>query len=217
MAIYDHKYGDLSYFRVFRAWGGEEHQEYVRIKRSRTAAFNKAKEIDARFEKAQKAHCLEQALLPSYHVREDGNIRGLRRVLVKRKGRSPVDVFELRVNVPWESQIKRTTISISVHGAEKAFKLSVDKICEWYGLKPRSESRLAMLACCALYLEKDVLKGAMAENESTDVKHTAKMTLVESEGDARISNVAEQAYQKAKDEIAHIRGGLLKNIKRFTA
>jgi len=131
MAIYDHKYGELSYFRVFRAWGGEEHQEYVRIKRSRNAAYTKAKEIDARFERAQKAYCLEQALLPEYHVRPEGHIRGLRRVLVKRKGRSPSDVFELRVNVPWESQIKRTTISISVHGAEKAFKLSVDKICEW--------------------------------------------------------------------------------------
>jgi len=215
MAIYDHKYGELSYFRVFRAWGGEEHQEYVRIKRSRNAAYTKAKEIDARFERAQKAHCLEQALLPGYHVRPDGHIRGLRRVLVKRKGRSPSDVFELRVNVPWESQIKRTTISISVHGAEKAFKLSVDKICEWYGLKPRSESRFAMMACSALYLKKDAMndeQGLEAERQKLN-----KMTLVESETDENLSNVAEQAYQKAKDEIANIRGGLLKSIKRFTA
>lgn len=209
MAIYDHKYGELSYFRVFRAWGGEEHQEYVRIKRSRNAAYTKAKEIDARFEKAQKAYCLEQALLPEYHVRPDGHIRGLRRVLVKRKGRTPADVLELRVNVPWESQIKRTTISISVHGAEKAFKLSVDKICEWYGLKPRSESRLAMLACSAVYLDKNVTEGGDQASES--------IKLVETEADENLSNVAEQAYQKAKDEIASIRGGFLKSIKRFTA
>ena len=56
MAIYDHRYGELSYFRVFRAWGGKEHQEYIRIKRSRDAAYAKAKEIDARFAKAQKAY-----------------------------------------------------------------------------------------------------------------------------------------------------------------
>jgi len=215
MAIYDHKYGELSYFRVFRAWGGEEHQEYVRIKRSRNAAYTKAKEIDARFEKAQKAYCLEQALLPEYHVRPDGHIRGLRRVLVKRKGRSPADVFELRVNVPWESQIKRTTISISVHGADKAFKLSVDKICEWYGLKPRSESRAAMFACNALYLQKDVMNDE--QEQDTDQQISKTMRLVESELDDNLSNVAEQAYQKAKGEIANIRGGFLKSIKRFTA
>lgn len=199
MAIYDHKYGELLYFRVFRAWGGEEHQEYVRIKRSRNAAYTKAKEIDVRFEKAQKMYCLEQALLPAYHVRSDGHIRGLRRVLVQRKGRSPTDVFELRVNVPWESQIKRTTISVGVHGPDEAFKQSVDKICEWYGLKSRSAPRRAMMACSAAYLQK-----------------VNKMTLVERELDENLSNnVAEQAYQKAKDEIANLRGGFLKSIKRF--
>jgi len=200
MAIYDHKYGELSYFRVFRAWGGEEHQEYVRIKRSRNAAYTKAKEIDARFEKEQKMYCLEQTLLPEYHVRPDGHIRGLRRILVKRKGRTPSDVFELRVNVPWETQIKRTTISIGVHGPDEAFKQSVDKICEWYGLKPRSESKAAMMACSALYLQR-----------------VSQMKLVESDVDENLSNVAEQAYQKAKEEIASLRGGLLKSIKRFTA
>jgi hypothetical protein len=215
MAIYDHQYGELSYFRVFRAWGGEEHQEYVRIKRSRNAAYTKAKEIDARFEKAQKAYCLERAMLPEYHVSPDGHIRGLRRVLVKRKGRSPADVFELRVNVPWESQIKRTTISISVHGAEQAFKLSVDKICEWYGLKPRSESRAAMTACIDLYLKKELMNHAQLD--SADQNVSKGMKLVESSADENLSTVAEQAYQKAKDEIANLRGGLIKSIKRFTA
>jgi len=206
MAIYDHKYGELSYFRVFRAWGGEEHQEYVRIKRSRKAAHTKAKEIDARFEKAQKAYCQEQALLPEYHVRSDGRIRGLRRILVKRKGRSPSDVFELRINVPWEEEIKRTTISVGVHGPEKAFKLSINKICEWYGLKPKSESRQAMMACGALYLQEE---RQQKENE---------MKLVDVKHDESTSNtVAEQAYQKAREEIANLRGGLMKSIKRFTA
>mgnify|MGYP000305887009 FL=1 len=204
MAIYDHKYGDLSYFRVFRAWGGEEHQEYVRIKRSRDAAHKKALEIDARFEKAQKAFCLKQAKQPEYHVRPDGHIRGLRRILVKRKGRSPSDVFELRVNVPWESEIKRTTISVGVHGPEKAFKLSVDKVCEWYGLKPQSEARKAMVACSVLYLQDE-------QQKAVDMK------LVDTKPNDAENTVAEQAYQKAKEEIANLRGGLMKSIKRFTA
>ncbi|KZY83924.1 hypothetical protein A3740_22700, partial [Oleiphilus sp. HI0068] len=151
MAIYDHQYGELSYFRVFRAWGGKEHQEYVRIKRSRKAAYSKAQEIDARFAKAQKAYGLKQALSTEYHIREKGTIRGLRRIVVKRKGRAPADVFELRINVPWEDEIKRTTISIAVHGEEKAFRLSVEKICEWYGLKPRSEAAKAMHECLPAY------------------------------------------------------------------
>ncbi|PJF38964.1 MAG: hypothetical protein CUN55_15735, partial [Phototrophicales bacterium] len=97
MAIYDHQYGELSYFRVFRAWGGKEHQEYVRIKRSRKAAYAKALEIDARLAKAQKAYELERAMSADYHIRDDGHIRGLRRVVVKRKGRKPSEVFELRI------------------------------------------------------------------------------------------------------------------------
>jgi hypothetical protein len=100
-----------------------------------------------------------------------------------------------------------------VHGADKAFKLSVEKICEWYGLKPRSESKIAMMACAELYLSKGVVNG----DYKADQQALNKMKLVESEVDESLSNVAEQAYQKAKDEIASIRGGLLKSIKRFTA
>ena len=96
---------------------------------------------------------------------------------------------------------------------DKAFKLSVDKICEWYGLKPRSESKMAMMACATLYLNKDVL----SDVQKADQQALNKIKLVESEEDENLSNVAEQAYQKAKDEIANIRGGFLKSIKRFTA
>jgi hypothetical protein len=102
-----------------------------------------------------------------------------------------------------------------VHGAEKAFKLSVDKICEWYGLKPRSEPRLAMLASSALYLNKELM--SVEQEQSADRQKSERMKLVEKASDEHISTVAEQAYQKAKDEIASIRGGFLKSIKRFTA
>ncbi|KZY28731.1 hypothetical protein A3752_07980 [Oleiphilus sp. HI0081] len=195
MAIYDHQYGELSYFRVFRAWGGKEHQEYVRIKRSRKAAYSKAQEIDARFAKAQKAYGLQQALSTEYHIREKGTIRGLRRIVVKRKGRAPADVFELRINVPWEDEIKRTTISIAVHGEEQAFRLSVEKICEWYGLKPRSEAAKAMQECLPAYQ-------VSAEEESKHQETAA---------------ISELVVKKAKDEFSNITDGLMKGLKRFTA
>lgn len=200
MAIYDHQYGELSYYRVFRAWGGKEHQEYVRIKRSKKAAYAKAQEIDARFAKAQKAYELEQALSVDYHIREDGHIRGLRRIVVKRKGRNPSEVFELRINVPWEDEIKRTTISIGVHGEEKAFQLSVEKICEWYGIKPRSEAAKAMMQCLAAYQP-----SLLNEDGSEKVI------------DADTSAVAELVIKKAKDEFSSLTGGLMKGLKRFTA
>jgi len=202
MAIYDHQYGELSYYRVFRAWGGKEHQEYVRIKRSKKAAYTKAQEIDARFAKAQKAFGLKQALSSEYHIRPNGHIRGLRRITVKRKGRTPSEVFELRINVPWEDEIRRTTISIAVHGIDKAFRLSVEKICEWYGLKPRSEVCIDMHACYANYLENTDVGTSSIKQESKQEENT---------------HVADMVLQKARNEISNLTGGLMKGLKRFTA
>jgi hypothetical protein len=189
MAIYDHKYGELAYFRVFRAWGGKEYQEYVRIKRSRKAAYAKAKQIDDKLAREQQAFHVEQARAPAYHIRSDGKIRGLRRITVKRKGRTPTEVFELRINVPWENEIRRTTISITVHGEEEAFRQAIDKIVQWYAFGPDSNVRAAMMACCNAY--------------RAPVQ--------------KIDNVAELALKKARDEIVHLTDGLVKSLKRFTA
>ncbi len=153
MAIYDHKYGDLPYFRVFRAWGGKEYQEYVRIKRNRDAAYKKALEIDEKLAQRQRAYFTRQAYTPEYHLRKDGRIRGLRRVTVVRAGRAPTDVLELRINIPWEDKIHRTTLSIDIHGLEKCFIMAVDKICEWYGLDKSSDLRKAMMGAMKLYAQ----------------------------------------------------------------
>jgi hypothetical protein len=209
MAIYDHQYGELSYYRVFRAWGGKEHQEYVRIKRSRKAAYAKAQEIDARFAKAQKTFGLQQALSPEYHIRPDGHIRGLRRIVVKRKGRAPSDVFELRINVPWETEIRRTTISISVHGEESAFKQSVEKICEWYGLKAKSDVAKAMSACFLNYQKKAV--------ESSEVSSLTKASEKKQNQENGSHAVTELVIQKAKHELSNLTDGFMKGLKRFTA
>jgi hypothetical protein len=230
MAIYDHQYGDLAYFRVFRAWGGREYQEYVRIKRSRAAAYKKAREIDARLAKAQKAFMIEQALSPEYHIRPNGQIRGLRRVQVKRKGRSPIEVFELRINVPWRDEIKRTTLSIAVHGEHKAFSMALDIIYECYAIKPRSDLAQALQACFPAYVLKD------SQQENQPAPGTQKPTLVTNPKRVKspsgsvtedsetlmddfsdVSAVRDLVFKKARHEFGNLTDGLFKGLKRFTA
>jgi hypothetical protein len=201
MAIYDHKYGELPYFRVFRAWGGKEHQEYVRIKRSREAAYRKAQKIDEELAKRQRAHYVRLAYTESYHIRKDGRVRGLRYVEVRRKHRPLTDVFELRINIPWEDQIRRTTLSIKVHGFDKAFGMAVDKICEWYGLDLKSDVRQAMLATKNLYLE--------------DIESMASKSAESLKEEGRFSRIRSISVKRAKDEVGTLREGLLNAIRKF--
>lgn len=204
MAIYDHKYGDLPYFRVFRAWGGTEYQEYVRIKRSRKAAYNKAKAIDEKLAQRQKAYYTAQAYTKEFHMRPDGRIRGVRRIIVRRKGRNPTEVFELRINIPWEDEIRRTTLSIDVHGFEKAFNMAVEKVAEWYGLASDSEAKKAMKGSYDVYrLQTD----PQANSDRVDKKVDNPQTESEKES---------SAVQKAKDEIGNFAERLLGDIKKFT-
>jgi hypothetical protein len=186
VAIYDHKYGGLDYFRIYRAWGGKEYQEYVRIKKSRTSAYKKAQAIDSKLEKAYQLFLRMQATQADYHVRKDGSIRGLRRVVVNRPNRKASEVFELRINVPWDPGVKRTTISISVHGGERAFELALKKICEWYELSEDSAAARAMGACKDGYLN----------------------------GDAKAS-MASVALLKAKHELESLTDGVFKGFKRL--
>lgn len=209
MAIYDHKYGNLPYYRVFRAWGGAEYQEYVRIKRSKKAAYAKAKVIDERLARRQKAFYTAQAYTTEFHMRQDGRIRGVRRIIVKRKGRNPSEVFELRINIPWEDEIRRTTISVDVHGFEKAFQMAVDKVSEWYGLAPNSDARKAMANSMVAYQSL-----GHKNAKETDTSDTAdKPSEVKK---APKSETEQGTVQKAKDEIGHFAERLLGDIKKFT-
>ncbi|WP_250656079.1 hypothetical protein [Alkalimarinus coralli] len=203
MAIYDHKYGDLPYYRVFRAWGGTEYQEYVRIKRSRKAAYSKAKAIDEKLAQRQKAYYTAQAYTKEFHMRPDGRIRGVRRIIVRRKGRNPTEVFELRINIPWEDEIRRTTLSIDVHGFEKAFEMAVEKVAEWYGLASDSEAKKAMKASLPVYQQQS--------DTSTKTKKAERAESTEEPSEKETS-----AVQKAKDEIGSFAERLLGDIKKFT-
>lgn len=231
MAIYDHQYGDLSYFRVFRAWGGQEYQEYVRIKRSRDAAYKKAQEIDTRLAKAQKTFMNEQALSPSYHIRSNGQIRGLRRVRVSRKGRNPIEVFELRINVPWRDEIKRTTLSIAEHGEHKAFSLALEIIYQCYTIKPRSALALALQSCFSAYTVMETISEPRQQapekspgkpqlvKTSANVKTDVNADEIETQMDdfSEVSAVKNLVFKKAKHEFGNLTDGLFKGLKRFTA
>lgn len=208
MAIYDHKYGELPYYRVFRAWGGTEYQEYVRIKRSRKAAYSKAQAIDEKLAQRQKAYYTAQAYTKEFHMRPDGRIRGVRRIVVRRKGRNPTEVLELRINIPWEDEIRRTTLSIDVHGFEKAFDMAVEKVAEWYGLASDSEAKKAMKDALPVYqLQSDSNKNATVADKKERKKEDSKETDSEKEA---------SAVQKAKDEIGSFAERLLGDIKKFT-
>ncbi|MCP5169476.1 MAG: hypothetical protein H6999_06930 [Hahellaceae bacterium] len=241
MAIYDHKYGELPYFRVFRAWGGKEYQEYVRIKRNRDAAYRKAVEIDEKLAQRQRAYFTRQAYTIEYHLRKDGRIRGLRRVTVNRKGRAPTDVLELRINIPWEEKIHRTTLSIDIHGLENCFLMAVNKICEWYGLDKNSDVRKAMLNSMPLYLQtsppekparaprKKVKEAvsAIAEPEESLEPEAAKSSTESKQTDqdssvdkaAKDSDVQDKpeggTLKRAQDELSQFKDGLFRAIKKF--
>lgn len=151
MPIYDHKYGGLDYFRVYRAWGGNEFQEYVRIGEDRSAALKKAEQIESAFEQQYQDYQQVRVSKPNYHVRDDGSIRGLRRVKVERASRAAVEVLELRINVPWLDSVRRTTVSITTHGFDEAFKQAIDKVRDWYGLDETNAAVKAMRDCDAYY------------------------------------------------------------------
>jgi len=151
MPIYDHKYGGLDYFRVYRSWGGKEHQEYIRIGSDRKAARREAQAIEKRLTEQYEQYLRERVKTAEYHVRADGSIKGLRRVRVERDARAPVDVLELRVNVPWADKVQRTTISITAHGFEDAFAQAVAKIRDWYELGDDSEAVVTMRECDSHY------------------------------------------------------------------
>jgi len=206
MAIYNHKYGNLPYYRVFRAWGGTEYQEYVRIKRSKEAAYAKAKVIDERLARRQKAYYTAQAYTKEFHMRPDGRIRGVRRIIVKRKGRNPTEVFELRINIPWEDEIRRTTISVDVHGFEKAFQMAVDRVSDWYGLASNSDARKAMKGSMVAYQNLGDGEAKIADKEA--IKEDVPDKISESDKPTTV--------QKAKDEIGHFAERLLGDIKKFT-
>lgn len=169
MAITEHIVNQTPYYRIYRAWGRNEHQEYVRIKRSKAVAYKKALIIDERLATGQKAYFFNLALSPEYHIRDDGRVRGLRRIIVKKSDRADAEVFELRINIPWqENKINRTTISIPIHGLQGAFDKCVDLIAEWYDFTPNSDVIKAIRETFKVYEGGGDTSNSAAEKNSSD-------------------------------------------------
>jgi len=184
MPIYDHNYGGLDYFRVYRSWGGKEYQEYVRIGDDRKQARRRAEEIEQRLAEEHEVYLRNLVREPDFHVRADGSIKGLRRATVERDNRLPVDVLELRINVPWADKVRRTTVSINTHGFDEAFYQSVSKIRDWYELDESAPAVKAMRASSAFYAQ---------EGEFGAIRSVA---------------------QKAQNELGVITQGVLKGLNR---
>ena len=180
MSITLFKDGTREYYRITRAWGGNEHQDYVRIENDPAKAYEKALEIDNRLKTAQNAFFLRQQISEERYFHADGKIVGLSKVLNQRKGRTPAWEFKLRIKVPNEKSPRFTTISIDKHGVDKAFSLAVDKICEWNGLDRHSDIRKSLLLARECYTGQADEKALIEQKNKAAVQSKKEISSVES-------------------------------------
>lgn len=143
----------IDYWRVYRRWDKQAPiQRYFRVddpneKESR----KKAEEEDETLRARQRAHSARQVFKPSFHILEDGKLRGVRRVVVTREGRHPKDVFQVRIKLPWEEKPYFNSVSIDKYGLKAAFEKVVALYCDQYGFDRRSEMRGLLLQAYAAY------------------------------------------------------------------
>lgn len=161
------------YVRVTRAWDKEETQIYVPIKKSLKAAIKEAEKIDRELEEKQKAFLQKQEQSGERYFHEDGTIVGLRIVTRHREGRKPSNEITLRIKVPGREKPFFSNVSIDKHGFDQAFKLAVDKICEWNKIDGRSAIRNRMLDALALH-RKELTGAAKAAAKAKPAKAAAK-------------------------------------------
>lgn len=173
--------GDRKYFRVTRAWGGKEYQDYVRIKRSESKAYAEAQEIDNKLKVRQAAYQLRQQKSVSRFFHANGKVVGLSKVLSKRKGRKDRWEFKLRVNLPNEPKPRFTAIGINKYGFDQAFQLAIDKICEWHGIDKHSEIRKLLIDAKKQYENDLSVPDAEEIQESTAVLDSENVSLLDFE------------------------------------
>lgn len=139
------------YVRVTRAWNKQETQIYVPIKKSLKAAIKEAEAIDRKLEEQQNAWLAEVEKTGERFFHDGGRIVGLRIVTRHRDGRKPSNEITLRVKVPNRDKPFFSNVSLDKHGFDQAFKLAVDKICEWNKLDAKSGIRQKLLAAAAIH------------------------------------------------------------------
>ena len=139
------------YVRVTRAWNKQETQIYVPIKKSLKAAIKEAEAIDRKLEEEQNAWLAEVEKTGERYFHDGGRIVGLRIVTRHRDGRKPSNEITLRVKVPNRDKPFFSNVSLDKHGFDQAFKLAVDKICEWNKLDAKSAIRQKLLGAAAVH------------------------------------------------------------------
>ena len=133
------------YLRVRKSFGNKEYQRYISTKDGLKKAQQEAERVLKQLTQSQKAYQLRQQLPINSLVDNDGRIIGLSRLTRKREGRQPVDELKLRIRLPENGRIYRTTISVGHHGFDKAFETAIDRICEWRGVEKNAEARQKLL------------------------------------------------------------------------
>lgn len=183
------------YVRVTRAWNKEETQIYVPIKKTLKAAIKEAERIDRELEERQKAFLLRQELTGERYFHEDGTIVGLRIVTRHREGRKPSNEITLRIKVPDREKPFFSNVSIDKHGFDQAFKLAVDKVCEWNNLDGRSVIRQRMLEAVNLH-RKELTGSAKAAARKAPAK-AAKAAAKPTKATKPVKAAAKKAPAKA--------------------
>ncbi len=140
-------------YRIYRAWGGKEHQRYVPLNGNPERARKEAEEIDAKLKQSQDAYKLRMTLARNSLFHENGQVIGLSRVICHREGRSSSEQFKLRIKIPAKDSLHFTTISIDHHGFDKAYAMAVERICEWRGIGRYAEERRRLMAAKSLYID----------------------------------------------------------------
>ncbi len=160
----------IEYWKVYRKWGEEAPiQRYLRVdKPNERESYKKALTEDQMLRSRQRAYLTRQVFDLNYHILPNGKLRGVRRVTAQRAGRKPVEVFQVRIKLPWEDKPDFNSVSIDKHGVDAAFERVLQWYCDVYGFDKRSEMRSALRQCLAAYkttLTLNALPESVTEDE----------------------------------------------------
>lgn len=145
----------IDYWKIYRRWGEETVQRYIRVnKPNERESRKKADAEDESLRSRQRAYFARQVYQPDYHVNEKGQIRGIRRVTVKRAGRQPKEYFQARIKLPWEDEPEFTSVSIDKWGIDLAHEIMVEWYSDQYGFEGLSVMRSVLRETLAAYKSK---------------------------------------------------------------
>ncbi len=139
------KIGDVIYDEVYYLTENGKPVTKKREREIRALAKARDKELLA----MQKEYQQEMEAANPIKFHSDGRIVGLTRQQQRNKGRV-VDIFKLRIRLP-DGSISWGSISIDLHGFDKAFDMALDRIVEVLGINRRTKIYRNMKAAKKAY------------------------------------------------------------------